>query len=110
MFIVLVGLWLRAHGVRTPINIRLDNGKEFCAGSEKKLRQWNEYLSPLCIKLDPIAPRATYLMGIIENSHRADDEYFLMIQGETLIQPSFFIRHRDGRIHGISTDPVMVLL
>jgi len=82
MFIVLVGLHLRAHGVRTPITIRLDNGKEFCGGSEKKLRQWNEYLSPLCIKLDAIPPRATYLMGIIENSHRADDEYFLMIHAE----------------------------
>ena len=49
-------------------------------------------------------------MGIIENSHRADDEYFLMIQGETLILLSFSTRHKDGRIHGISTDPVMVLL
>nr|WP_022671131.1 hypothetical protein [Hippea alviniae] len=29
-FLMLVVLWLRAHSVKEKINIRLDNGAEFC--------------------------------------------------------------------------------
>lgn len=32
MFISLVLLWLRAHNVRGPIRIRLDNGADFVGG------------------------------------------------------------------------------
>jgi len=37
-FIIFVVLWLRAHNVRHKISIRVDNGEEFCLGSERKLR------------------------------------------------------------------------
>ena len=37
LFIMVVLVWLRAHGVRDPVRIRLDNGAEFCGGSAKKL-------------------------------------------------------------------------
>ncbi|GAB6117092.1 hypothetical protein JCM16816_06890 [Thermoanaerobacter brockii subsp. lactiethylicus] len=37
MFITLVALWLRTLNVRNAINIRLDNGQEFCGGSHKTL-------------------------------------------------------------------------
>jgi len=81
-FILFVVLWLRVHNVRHKINIRLDNGEEFCSGSERKLREWNELLSFLNVELKPIPPGAKHLMGIIENSHRQDDEYFLGIHAE----------------------------
>lgn len=71
MFISLVALWLRTHNVRTPIKIRLDNGEEFCGGSERKLKEWNEMLSFLDVELNPIPPKAKHLMGIIENSPRS---------------------------------------
>lgn len=82
MFITLVALWLRAHNVRGQIKIRLDNGMEFCGGSQRKLNEWNNMLSYLGVELNPIPPKAKHLMGIIENSHRADDEYFLIIHAE----------------------------
>ena len=31
--------------MRNQIRIRLDNKAEFCGGSEKKLKEWNEMLS-----------------------------------------------------------------
>jgi len=36
-----------------------------------------------------IPPGAKHLMGIVENSHRADDECFLIPQGEWFIPLSF---------------------
>jgi hypothetical protein len=82
MFLSFVLLWLRAHNVRIPIRIRLDNGSEFCGGSQRKLDQWNEYLSWFDASLHPIPPGAKHLQAIVENSHRADDECFLMIHAE----------------------------
>jgi putative transposase len=82
MFLSLVMLWLRAHNVRCPIRIRLDNGGEFCRGSLHKLQQWNEYLSWFNASLHPIPPGQKHLQAIVENSHRADDECFLMIHAE----------------------------
>jgi transposase len=82
MFLSLVVLWLRAHNVRVHLHIRLDNGSEFCGGSQRKLQQWNEYLSWFDASLDPIPPGAKHLQAIVENSHRADDECFLMIHAE----------------------------
>src|ERR1700756_111638 len=82
MFIVLVLLWLRSHGVRSEMRIRLDNGMEFCGGREKKLEQWNESLSVFGATLDPIPPGAKHLLALVENAHRSDDEYFLMIHAQ----------------------------
>jgi len=91
MFIGFVALWLRTHNVRNLIKIRLDNGQEFCGGSAKKLEEWNKALSPLGVVLSPIPPKAKHLMGVIENSHRADDEYFLMIHAERCTTKEEFI-------------------
>lgn len=81
-FVIFVVLWLRAHNVRHKISIRVDNGEEFCLGSERKLREWNSILSMFDVELKPIPKGAKYLMGIVENSHRQDDEYFLGIHAE----------------------------
>ena len=91
-FIVFVILWLRAHNVRGRIRIRLDNGGEFCMGSERKLREWNDYLEMLGVELDPIPKGAKHLLGIVENSHRQDDEYFLGIHAERCRNKEEFLR------------------
>ncbi|EMT38827.1 hypothetical protein SAMN04244560_01720 [Thermoanaerobacter thermohydrosulfuricus] len=39
-------------------------------------------LSHFGVVLSPIPPKATHFIGVIENSHRANDEYFLMIHVE----------------------------
>lgn len=91
IFTVAVVLWLRAHGVREEIRIRLDNGSEFCGGSERKLKEWNEALKVLGVALEPIPAGEKRLLSVVENSHRADDEYFLMIHAErSEVRRSFF--------------------
>ncbi len=91
MFVVFSVLWLRAHNVRGLIKIRMDNGAEFCGGSERKLKQWNMMLSLLGVRLETIPPGAKHLMAVVENSHRDDDEYFLMIHAERCMNAKTFI-------------------
>jgi putative transposase len=82
MFLTIILLWLRSHNVRGPIRIRLDNGTEFCGSSQRKLNQFNAYLLRFDASLHPIPPGAKHLQAIVENSHRADDECFLIIHAE----------------------------
>src|SRR5919108_1725017 len=91
MFIVLTLLWLRAHGVRGELRIRLDNGMEFCGGRHSKLEKWNTILSVLGASLDPIPPGAKHLLALVENAHRSDDEYFLMIHAQRCFHTSAFL-------------------
>jgi putative transposase len=82
MFLSIVLLRLRAHNVRGSIRIRLDNGTEFCRSSQRKLDQWKAYLSWFDASLHPIPPGDKHLQAIVENSHRADDECFLIIHAK----------------------------
>ena len=79
LFVTFVLAWLRAHNVRGRIRIQPDNGAEFASGSKRKLADWNGRLAGLDAFMDPIPP---HLQGIVENAHRADDEYFLMVHAE----------------------------
>jgi hypothetical protein len=78
-FVTMVLLWLRGHNVRGEISIRVDNGMEFCGGSEQKLEEWNSLLGLLGAELKPIPPGAKHLQAIVENTHRKDDESFFAI-------------------------------
>ena len=52
----------------------MDNGSEFFSGSERKKKEWNEILGLFEAEVYKIPAGAKQLMGIVENSHRADDE------------------------------------
>jgi hypothetical protein len=82
LFITFVLAWLRAHNVRERIRVQPDNGIEFASGSKRKLADWNMKIAGFDAFLDPIPPGAKHLQGVIENAHRADDEYFLMVHAE----------------------------
>ncbi len=82
LFIVLALSWVRTHNVRRSITIRVDNGVEFCSGSEAKLKEWNRRLAAFTTVLNPIPPGAKHLMALVENAHRNDDEDFLMVHAE----------------------------
>jgi hypothetical protein len=73
------------YNLRGPISIRVDNGSEFCEESPKKLHNWNHRLSLLVAMLEPIPPGAKHLVALVENTHRADDEYFLMIHAVSIL-------------------------
>jgi len=78
LFIAIALMWIRMHGVNWGISIRLDNGSEFCGGSERKRKGWEEKLKFLNVKLRPITPGHPYMNGIVESYHRLCDEYFLI--------------------------------
>jgi len=79
IFIFMIVMWLRTHGITVHINIQADNGYEFCMGSKKKEQYLNEDLAYLNASFVSIPAGKKYLQGIVENSHRHDDEQFLSI-------------------------------
>jgi len=82
LFVTFVLAWLRAHNVRGRIRVQPDNGMEFASGSKRKLADLNRKIGVFDAFMDPIPPGAKHLQGVIENAHRADDEYFLMVHAE----------------------------
>ena len=85
----MVVMWLRPHNKRGKIRIRVDNGSEWFGGSGRKGEKWNKVLGLFEAEVYNIPPGAKHLMDIVENSHRADDEGFLIPQGEWFIPLSF---------------------
>jgi len=79
IFMLFVIHWLRMHNVRNHINIQGDNGVEFCSGSKKKEELLNNILNKFNVSFTSIPAGKHYRQGIIENSHRHDDEQFLAI-------------------------------
>jgi hypothetical protein len=67
------------------MSIRVDYGGEFYGGSPKKLHNWTHRLSLLVAMLEPIPPGAKHLLALVENAHRADDEYFLIIHAVSIL-------------------------
>jgi len=96
LFLVWVLSWVRTHNVRGSIRIRVDNGSEFCSGSEAKLKEWNRRLASLGAFLDPIPPGAKHLMALVENAHRNDDEDFLMVHAERCAHSYQFLSKAQG--------------
>ena len=91
-FLMLVTLWCRVHNVKDKISIRVDNGAEFCMGSKRKLKEYNELFSLFDAEIEPIPVGAKHLQAIVENSHRKDDEYFFSIHPERCKNDEEFIK------------------
>jgi len=82
VFLTLVLLWLRAHGVRWRVKLRMDLGSEFCGPSPKKQREWKEALRLLGSEIEPVRKGMGPLQALIERAHRSDDEEFYLIHAE----------------------------
>ena len=82
VFLTLVLLWLRVHGVRWRVKVRMDLGSEFCGPSPKKQRQWKEALGVLGAEIEPVRKGMGPLQAVIERAHRSDDEEFYLIHAE----------------------------
>lgn len=76
LFMELIITWLRIHGIDTPIRFQADNGMEFCSGSKRKEEELNTLLKDLNASFISIPTGKKYLQGIVERSHRTDDEEF----------------------------------
>ena len=56
------------------------------------IKDINDYLEMLGVELDPIPKGTKHLLGMVENSHRQDDEYFLEIHAERCENKVEFLR------------------
>lgn len=92
MFMFIIINWLRMHGVRRSIHIQGDNGAEFCSGSKRKEEDLNEILTTMNASFTSIPAGKKYLQGIVENSHRHDDEQFLAIHPKRVRSANGFIQ------------------
>ena len=72
----LVVWWLRAHGISHPIHFQADNGAEFASGSKRKEEDINTALGYMSASFTSIPAGKKYLQGIVERTHRTDDEEF----------------------------------
>lgn len=89
-YLEMVILWLRAHNVKTKINVQFDGGREFCRGSKRKLSIWNENLSKYDVEVFQ-TDGSKWKQNIVERSHRTDDEEFYCPRGEFMNTKSDFI-------------------
>jgi len=76
VLLTLVLLWLRAHGVRWKVKLRIDLGSEFCEPSPKKQREWREILSLLGAESEPVRKGMGPLQAVIKRAHRSHEEKF----------------------------------
>ena len=74
------------------IIIGIDNGSEFCQGSETKLSVWNEILKPLKASVYQYHPYFDVRKNLIERSHLMDDRYFLVPRGHLLTNETIFMK------------------
>ncbi len=76
-FMLLIVLWLRAHGVEHPLSFQTDWGEEFGGKSPKKLAELDRRLfKPVGATLLKIRKGRTTDNALVERSHRSDDEEF----------------------------------
>jgi len=91
LFMYIVICWLRTHNVRCHVHIQADNGMEFCGGSKSKEERLNKELKSMNASFSSIPAGKKYLQGIVENSHKHDDEQFLAIHPIRVYSSSGFI-------------------
>jgi len=89
-FLEFVICWLRAHNVQTKIHIQVDGGTEFCSGSQRKLKGWNDGLFHYGVEVFDTAG-VKWKQNLIERTHKTDDEEFYCPRGEFINNKSDFL-------------------
>lgn len=76
-FMILVLLWLRAHGITRPVQFQTDWGSEFGGNNPDKIQRLQaQFLAPLGGSLCRYPLGRKEYNGRVERSHRSDDEEF----------------------------------
>lgn len=76
-FLLLVLLWLRAHGVEGPVTFQTDWGDEFGGDNPERMAELSHrFLQPLGGQLCRYPLGRKGYNGRVERSHRTDDEEF----------------------------------
>jgi len=82
-FLLFTLLYIRfaLHNEEVYITTGVDNGLEFCHGSQRKLEEWNRHLSVLNAHLYQYEPYFDIRKNLLERSHRSDDELQFIPRG-----------------------------
>lgn len=91
LFLGLVTLWLRSCDLHNPFHTQGDNGGEWCGGSKATEEELNRLLALTGASFRSIPAGKKYLQGIVERSHRTDDEEFYRPHLERLSTRRAFI-------------------
>ncbi len=83
----------------TEIVVGMDNGLEFCRGSETKLAEWNQILLLLNTRAYQYSPYFDVRKNLVERSHRVDDTHFLVPRGLLLINKQIFLEEVTNFFH-----------
>ena len=93
LFVSLVALWLRSCGIETALHMQQDGGSEWLqpddAESQEMLRLLSEYWH---VSVRTIPTGKKWMQGIVERSHRTDDEEFYRPHLEKISSCSVFLR------------------
>ena len=91
-FMSLVILWLRSCGITTSIGLQADNGSEFCEGIPRLEKELSTLFQPWNASFKSIPVGKKWKQGIVERSHRTDDEEFYRPHLEKISSVSCFLR------------------
>lgn len=93
LFVTLIGLWLRSCGVATAAHLQQDGGGEWLQPDDPQcgeiLQQLREFWQ---VTVRTIPTGKKWLQGIVERSHRTDDEEFYRPHLEKIASCSVFLR------------------
>ena len=93
-FLMFVIQYIRATLVAhyEVIKMGIDNGSEFCSGSQKKEDEWNDLLSTIQTHIYSYNPNFDIRKNLIERSHLTDDEELYIPRGEYMGTKETFIQ------------------
>lgn len=99
MFILTIVTFLRWMWIDYHMNFQADNWSEFCWGSKRKEESWNNIFNPLNCSFKSIPAWKKYLQGVVERSHRTDDEELYRPYLDRMTDINAFIYHASKYIH-----------
>ena len=93
-FLILVTMWLRAHGVETPLVFQTDWGQEFGGDNPERVQRLSaQFLAPLQARLARYPKGRKGYNGRVERSHRTDDEEFYRPYALRIQTPEDLLRY-----------------
>ncbi len=100
MFILTIATFLRANGIDYHMKFQGDNWPaDFCWGSKRKEEEWNKVLKNINCSFISIPAWKKYLQGIVERSHRTDDEELYRPYLGRIKDMNSFLYHSSKYIH-----------
>ena len=100
MFILLIASFVRAMWIDYHIEFQGDNWPaDFCWWSKKKEEYWNKILKNINSSFKSIPAWKKYLQGIVERSHRTDDEELYRPYLGRVDNIESFLNHASKYIH-----------